>query len=473
MLSIPSIPYNFAQNQVQNPGNAGTLCLLIPGFASSTPMSDSPSKIIPMRANAPAKPTAPQEAPPSHWQWRTVMAAPHRLGFLMAMVVLAIASAWWAAAQLDLAMGRFDLSYKVGSVVLHAAVMVFGFMPLYFSGFLFTAGPKWLHVQPPTTADTRPAVLLQTGGWLLWLLGGHIHVWLAAAGATLAFLGLTRMYGMWWKMIRASKLQDRIHATTVGVAGLVGCISLAGLIVAVLLSNTSLALTWVRTSLWGFIVLTFVVVAHRMIPFFTSNAVPLVKAWRPFWVLWLMLGAAAFEVLCAWITWFGLQGSGWMVVRGAVELAAGGLLLWLAVVWGVAQSLKIRLLAMLHVGFVWLGLSFVISALSMLLGASQGQPMFSLGTLHALTMGCLGSLILAMVTRVSCGHSGRKLVADNTVWTLFWLLQLAVLLRLAGALAINVWLVPAAALLWLGIVTIWGWRYSQWYGRPRMDGKAG
>ena len=46
-------------------------------------------------------------------------------------------------------------------------------------------------------------------------------------------------------------------------------------------------------------------------------------------------------------------------------------------------------------------------------------------------MGCLGSLMLAMVTRVSCGHGGRALVADRLVWTLFWVLQLATVVRLA------------------------------------------
>ena len=90
-------------------------------------------------------------------------------------------------------------------------------------------------------------------------------------------------------------------------------------------------------------------------------------------------------------------------------------MLWLAVAWGLVQSLKIRLLAMLHIGFVWLGLAFVLGGASQLLGLASGVPVLGLGALHALSMGCLGSLMLAMVTRVSCGHSGRALVADNLV----------------------------------------------------------
>ena len=64
-----------------------------------------------------------------------------------------------------------------------------------------------------------------------------------------------------------------------------------------------------------------------------------------------------------------------------------------------------------------------------------------LGTLHAMTMGFLGSV---MVTRVSTGHSGRPLVADNVAWSAFLALQLAVVLRMLG-----------------------------WYGSTRAYGQAG
>ena len=50
---------------------------------------------------------------------------------------------------------------------MHAAVMVFGFMPLFFSGFLFTAGPRWLGVPPHKPTKTAPCVVLQMAGWLL------------------------------------------------------------------------------------------------------------------------------------------------------------------------------------------------------------------------------------------------------------------------------------------------------------------
>ena len=157
-----------------------------------------------------------------------------------------------------------------------------------------------------------------------------------------------------------------------------------------------------------------------------------------------------------------------------VELAAGGVLLWLAMVWGLVQSLKIRLLAMLHVGFAWLGVALLWSAASQTLWLATGRPVLGLGALHALSIGFLGSIMVAMVTRVSCGHSGRPLVADNLVWVLFWLLQVAAGVRMAAAVqGAPQALTGLAALMWTAVVSVWAVRYARWYGRPRTDGKPG
>ena len=190
---------------------------------------------------------------------------------------------------------------------------------------------------------------------------------------------------------------------------------------------------------------------------------------------WAMLAATALEWVSVWLAaLIGPMPRGWMLFQGLAELTAGGVLIWLGVAWGLVQSLKVRLLAMLHLGFVWLGLSFVLAGASQLLGLQAGVPALGLGALHALTMGCLGSLLLAMVTRVACGHSGRPLVADNLMWVLFWALQFAVLLRIAGALPqAPAGVLVAAAGLWAAVVVVWSLRLMGWFGRLRADGRPG
>jgi uncharacterized protein involved in response to NO len=162
--------------------------------------------------------------------------------------------------------------------------------------------------------------------------------------------------------------------------------------------------------------------------------------------------------------------------QAAVEAGAGVLLLWLACRWGLVQSLKIRLLAMLHAGFAWLGVALLLAAVSHAQMAASGDTLsLGLAPLHALTMGYLGATLLAMATRVAAGHSGRPLAADDVAWALYWTLQTAAVLRVAAALwpAATTPLTLAAALAWALAAVGWAWRYGGWLGRPRIDGRPG
>lgn len=441
-------------------------------------MSDRP--VITLKPASGTTPLRPVGQTDQCWRMRYLMLAPHRLGFFLAMVLLAASAVWWVLVQVARASdGALSLHHALSSSLAHAAVMVFGFMPLFFSGFLFTAGPKWLGVESWSTHKLLPVLLLQAGGWLLWLAGGHVLSAIALAGAVLAGLGLAGMTVLFWQLLRRSQAQDQIHARAIGVALITGSLAVAGMVVSLAVQAQEYARVFVLTGLWSFVVVVYAAVAHRMIPFFTSSAMPFIKVWRPFWLLWLMLGAAVFEAVVVWLELVGLPqgtaGTVWTLLRGLLELGVGAVLLWLAGVWGLVQSLKNRLLAMLHIGFLWLGLSFVLAGVSQWSGLVYGAPLIGLGTLHALTMGCLGSLMLAMVTRVSCGHSGRALVADRIAWSVFWVLQAATVLRIVAAIPTewSAWLMVVAAFLWLGVVSVWGVRLGPWYGRLRADGRPG
>ncbi|CAN7510029.1 NnrS family protein [Acidovorax sp. LjRoot117] len=438
------------------------------------------SKVIPVAIGRPSAQAVAQQDP--RWRWQYLMLAPHRLGFFLAMVVLVASGAWWALVQVARSTGWWGMYYAMSPTTVHAAVMALGFIPLFFSGFLFTAGPKWLGVTPLPPQALRAPLVLQALGWLLWLVGAHWRIGAVLVGLALAGAGLVWMTALFWGRVRASRAEDQLHARVIGVACGVGCMSLVALWFSLAVGTHALARACVYTGLWGFVVVVYVTVAHRMIPFFTSSAMPTVRSWRPFWVLWLMLAAAGMQVLATWLEWAGVPasraGPAWMLVHGALQLVVGGVLVWLACVWGLVQSLKNRLLAMLHIGFVWLGVAFLLGGLSPWLAWAFGIGTLGLGALHALTMGCLASLMLAMVTRVSCGHSGRALVADRIVWALFWLLQAATLLRIAAAMpgAFGVawaWLLPVAAVLWAATMGVWGVRLSGWYGRLRADGRPG
>ena len=437
-------------------------------------MSDRP--VIPLKVKS-GKPSPEVLAQlDRHWRSRYLMLAPHRLGFFLAMVLLVASGAWWALVQVSrISDGALSLHFGLSPSLLHAAVMVFGFIPLFFSGFLFTAGPKWLGVEPWETSALRPALVLQAAGWLVWLAGGHIDSVLAMLGSCVAWVGLAWMASLFWRLVLCSQAPDQVHARAIGVAMGVGVLSLLGMCLSLVFEAQDIARVFVLTALWGFVLVVYATVAHRMIPFFTSSAMPGIAARRPFWVLALMVGAAWGEAGAV------LAGAWWppsapaLLLRGMLELGVGAVLLWLAGVWWRVLGLRNRLLAMLHAGFVWLGLAWVLGGAAHAWHGWQGTAVWPLAMLHALALGCMGALMLAMVSRVSCGHGGRPLVADGLLWSLFWLLQGAVLLRLAAALwpAWGAALLPWAALLWAVVVLAWGLRMGRWYGRPRADGRPG
>lgn len=424
----------------------------------------------------PGKPSAAELAAlDPQWRVRYLLLAPHRLGFTLAMVVLLASSLWWVLVQVDRVSVTVALPYKVSPTLVHAAAMGLGFMPLFFAGFLFTAVPKWLRIEAMNARLLVAPLGMQALGWLLWLTGTHIHLGCVLAGLALVWSGLARLTWLYWRMIWRSREDDRMHARLVGWACLWGCVCVGGLLMALVVDEGQIALAWVLSALWGFVTVVFVSVAHRLIPFFTSSAMPLIEAPYAFWALGVMLAAAIFEVAAVWVdlpTPFESR-PWWTLTRGVVEALAGAVLLWLAARWARSHGLKNRMLMMLHVGFLWLGLALMLGGIAQLLGWLQSAPVLSLGALHALTMGCLGSLMLAMVTRISCAHSGRAAQADATVWILFWVLQLAAMARIAASVQGNwafVLLLPTA-LLWCGIMLTWGARLLPWYGRVRPDGR--
>lgn len=431
-----------------------------------------PTLHAPSSTRRPTPPCAPAAA---SWRLSRLWWAPHRLAFATASLLLVVSALWWLGVWLARwgVLGTWPQAFDPG--LLHGTLMTYGFMPLFFAGFLFTAGPKWLDMPAPTAQDVTPPVLLQGLGWLLWLgasLGGAP---LALAGVAVAALGLAWAAALFGRLLWHSPAPDRQHATLVWLAACLGVAALAGLGLALWAGRHDLARACLHTGLWGFVATTFVVVAHRMIPFFTASALPLVSVWRPQWVLALMLLALGLKTLSVWTEWAGWTGSAWALAHGFWMLVSGLLLLWLALVWGLMQSLRIKLLAMLHLGFVWLGLGLLIDGFSHLWAALTGSEPLYLGALHATTMGFLGSLMVAMVTRVSCGHGGRPLVANGLVWSLFCLLQVATLLRLAASAggSGSVILTVAAASAWTLTVVPWSAHLLNGWGRPRPDGRPG
>jgi uncharacterized protein involved in response to NO len=421
----------------------------------------------------------------ARWRFAWLFAAPHRLAFSAGALLFGASGLWWAVAMLAQSQG-IALRWAIPPTQAHGLVMTLGFMPLFFCGFLFTAGPRWLGHPPVDARRLLSPLLAMVAGWLVFLLGAHGPD--AAFGQVFSGLGLLAVAIGWsqaarafTRMLCASPAVDRTHARLIAAAALVGAVSLWSAAGGMLAGDAGVVRVATHAALWGFVGVVYATVAHRMIPFFTAAAVPRLDAWRPHWLLWSMVALFVVEAVFAVADGVWWPVPAWMrMLQAAVELPAGVALLALALRWGLVQSLSVRLLAMLHLGFVWLGLAVLLSGLShALMAASADTQSLGVAPLHAYTIGFLGSTLLAMVTRVSCGHGGRTLTADDFIWRLFWVLQAAALVRVAAAILSaagvpgTMSLIALAALGWCAVCVGWALRYGSWYGTPRADGRPG
>jgi uncharacterized protein involved in response to NO len=409
-----------------------------------------------------------------------LLAAPHRPAFLGGMLMLLVVSAWWAMLLVAPQLGA-TVRTSMPPMMVHGFTFAAGFMPLFMTGFLFTAGPRWLDVPAPSARSLRWPVLLHLAGVGLLVVGSLVDSGITAFGAMLLAIAWTAVGVGFAGLIRASRARDKLHAKCVLVFWTfgIGCALLFAAGLAVRQLPAVGAALWLMV--FAFITPIYATVAHRVLPFFTSTAVTRFVPWKPNWALGLLLSA--------------------MLVFGAVQLAArldllephalASLTLWtvgpaalalavLALRWGLLQSLRgpsLRLLAMLHLAFVWSVIALLLAtadAALVLLDLGPGVRL-GLAPLHALTMGFLGGLLFAMATRVICGHGGIPVVADRLVWSLFWVLQAAVLLRVAASAstARSAELSAAAALVWSAVWIVWAARYLPVLIRPRRDGRPG
>jgi len=89
--------------------------------------------------------------------------------------------------------------------------------------------------------------------------------------------------------------------------------------------------------------------------------------------------------------------------------------------------------------------------------------------IHALTAGAIGTMILAVMTRVARGHTGRPLEADRTTALIYVLVNLAAVSRVVGSVAGGSFLLllSISATLWVASFALFTVRYGPMLTAPR------
>lgn len=352
--------------------------------------------------------------------------------------------------------GHTDWQPAGGWLAWHRHEMVFGFGGAIIAGFLLTAVQNW--TGNPGLRGRSLALLAMF--WLTaraaWLVGAPLMLVIPLELAFLPAVAFVMGRSLW-------RVRQRGNYPVVVVLSLLAAadaLVLWGLAAGYdgLQRQGVLAALWLVAALMGLI-------GGRVIPFFTQRGlgrVQQVKAWP--WLDWSMLVGGVL-LAASFASGLGLQPNPWLA--GLCVLLGLGNLLRLAR-WYDAGIWQVTLLWPLHLAFAWLAvapLGLAAWHLGILANSSLAQ--------HALGVGAMGGLILAMIARVSLGHSGRPLEAPRAMGAAFALLNLGaaarvLLLPIAGSAAL--WL---AAICWSAAFALFLRHYAVLLCTPRVDGRPG
>jgi len=131
--------------------------------------------------------------------------------------------------------------------------------------------------------------------------------------------------------------------------------------------------------------------------------------------------------------------------------------------WSGLQTLSEPLMFVLHVAYFWFPVGYVLT------GIAVFGHYLPTAALHALTIGVIAGMILAMTCRVTLGHTGRPLRASVTTVAIYALWMIAVIVRLSGPFAGSNYIltVEIAASIWLTAFLLFAWVYWPMLARPR------
>ncbi|TKB54327.1 NnrS family protein [Ferrimonas aestuarii] len=292
----------------------------------------------------------------------------------------------------------------------HPHEMLFGFGMAIVAGFLLTASQTWTN-QPGLKG---PALAILVGCWaiarILLLVPLALPLWLPALFDS-AFLLLTALKLM--TMVVKVK-QWRNVALPLLLLFALGL----NLLSYWALSERNLVLSftiWQGMLMWMALLMSFM--GGRVIPFFTAARLKLDKkpAWPWLdWSIFVVLALLAIQVLTEWLP--SQLELGLLLYGGAAQLLRQSR-------WHAEKCAKEPLLWSLHLAYLMIPLALLGMALY------HGDPLASRQFLHLLAVGAMGGMILAMIARVSLGHTGRNLYQGPNMAPAFISIFAAALIR--------------------------------------------
>lgn len=334
-------------------------------------------------------------------------------------------------------------------ILWHIHEMIIGFISIIIFGFLFTATQNWTGIRGVN------GVKLQTL-MLLWFLGRVVAVspinsfWLLIID--ILYLGFS---GFLLLPYLKSKSQNRNKIFIF--------ITISLICFAILASQISIYFRPIGLLGVGIVFLVISIIAGRIVPFFTNNALNEIIASKNQTLEWL---SHVFSFL-PFLVYFAIDNK-FIIIT--FFMFAGIIHLYRWVLWKPWTGIKVPILFILPLSYMWTFVGFFLLSI-----ATIYDYLFSLA-LHSINIGLIGSIIIAMISRVSLGHTGRQIKATKLMVASYILIQITALCRLIlGALpSINyIDSVKISGILWSLAFLILFVSLIPILTQPRVDGRVG
>jgi len=337
--------------------------------------------------------------------------------------------------------GALDLPAPLDLLTWHQHEMLFGFAGAALTGFLLTAIPNWTGRLP-----------LQ-GGPLLGLVGLWLLARLAMAfGASVEPAALLAAALAFPAVLLAVAAREIVAGKTWRNLPLIAALAIFllanGWFLAAAFDLVAIGEPPRRLGIAVFVAL-IALIGGRIVPSFTltwlrargSTALP--------------PGFTAFDravllvTLLALIAWVFTPDT---IVAGALTaLAALAHALRLAR-WQGLQTFSEPLLLVLHLGYGWLPIGLALVSANALFPSAVPPS----AAIHAITAGAMGTMILAVMSRATLGHTGRALHAGRGLTLAYGLVTVAALARIGAAMVQELYdpLLMVAAAAWIGAFAV-------------------
>jgi len=325
----------------------------------------------------------------------------------------------------------------------HQHEMLYGFAGAAMAGFILTAIPNW--------TGRAPVAGWRLGGLAALWLAGRIGFFTAGSIGPLATAVLDLAFLTTLALIILNELVSGKNWRNLPVLVLISFFTLGNWLVHLdLVGATQTAELGLRLSTFVLAILV-AVIGGRIVPAFTRN--------------WLVQSGAV--ALPAPMGRFDTVALAVLIVFvvAQVVMPDNNLTPVLALIAGALHLLRLArwkgwaiksepLMWVLHLGYAWLGVALILIGLS---GLMDGIP--AAVAVHALTAGAFGTMIPAVMTRASLGHTGRELRASFGITAVFLLITTAAILRVFAPLLADfsmpaIWLAGLCWTLGYGLFSV-------------------